>query len=138
VLSGAQDLRVVVNHELGHLIGLSHSLQPSSLMHAEYEGPSALPSRDDARGVCELLPLSSAEADATAACTAAPIEGEGRCVGTGGCLVFLPPTPAPECSFQAPVPRRTGGLGPWPAWAMGVLSGLALLRRRQRPCRLAR
>ena len=127
IRGGAQDLRVVVNHELGHLLGLSHSLDASALMHGEYAGPSPLPSQDDARGICELLAVSDVEPE----CSAPPIAGAGSCVGVGGCLVLVPPQPAPECSFRAPEAPGAGGRAAGRAELGALLACLGLIALRR-------
>ena len=51
--SSARDLRGVINHELGHLLGLSHPNVTSALMYADYRG-TVLPAQDDAAGMCAI------------------------------------------------------------------------------------
>src|SRR6185436_15781932 len=52
---GAHDLRLVLNHELGHFLGLSHTLVPGALMRAAYDGFDRNPARDDVAGMCKTL-----------------------------------------------------------------------------------
>lgn len=78
--AGAQDLSLVLNHELGHMLGLSHSNEPGSLMQSEYDSDSPLPGPDDMAGMCSIF----SAADADPSCSVAPIEGAGRCVGNDG------------------------------------------------------
>ncbi len=49
--AGRRDLRGVINHELGHLLGLSHSNVQGALMRASYEG-TVDPAADDAEAMC--------------------------------------------------------------------------------------
>jgi hypothetical protein len=122
--AGANDLYLVINHELGHLLGLSHSGDAGALMNAEYDGASRLPGRDDARGICDLFPVSDVDPE----CSVPAIEGAGSCVGSiVGCQPVLVPRPAPECGFRAPQPRAS-----WSSLS-GLLAalGLAALRSRR-------
>ena len=116
VSAGAHDLRLVVNHELGHLLGLSHSRDDDALMRAEYEGSNPLPARDDARGICNVFPVSSGDPQ----CLAAPIEDGGRCIGSDSvCPVSLPTRPG--CALAGPGGSDAAGGG----WGWG-LSAAAL------------
>jgi hypothetical protein len=54
--NGAHDLRLVLNHELGHFLGLSHTLEQGALMRAAYDGFDRNPARDDIAGICKALP----------------------------------------------------------------------------------
>jgi hypothetical protein len=128
VSAGAHDLRLVINHELGHLLGLSHSRDEGALMHAEYEGASQLPGRDDARGICNVFPVSDTDPE----CSAPAIEGGGSCVGSvGACRIVLKPEPAPECAFRAPAAPGREGSAPVGGVLLSAL-GLGLLRRCRR------
>jgi hypothetical protein len=77
---GAQDLRLVLNHELGHMLGLSHSRVPGSLMQAEYDSDSAMPARDDMAGMCSIFAALGTDPS----CSAEPISGLGQCIGDDG------------------------------------------------------
>ncbi len=123
VSAGAHDLRLVVNHELGHLLGLSHSRDGGALMRAEYEGSNPLPTRDDARGVCNVFPVSGGDPE----CSAPLIEDGGRCLGSDSiCPISLPSRPG-ACALG--VLGASGGAGGFdPAgggWGWG-LSAAAL------------
>jgi matrixin len=94
-----RDLRGVINHELGHFLGLSHSLERGALMRAAYEG-TFVPGDDDIAAICEALGSGSSDP----ACNVAPLPADATCVGsdvsctsqssttddTGGCACDLP------------------------------------------------
>jgi hypothetical protein len=132
-LSGAQNLRLVLNHELGHMLGLSHSVVPGSLMQAEYDSDSPLPARDDMAGMCSIFAASGTDPS----CSAEPIQGLGQCVGDDG-----------TCS-PGVLRRKEGGgcaLGPALSQGSALLSlhalGFALAawvwRRQRAPRRASR
>lgn len=121
---GAQDLRLVLNHELGHMLGLSHSLASEALMRAEYGGSNPLPSQDDMNGMCDVFVRSEEDPS----CALEVIEGEGACVGSDGVCPAEVATKRQDCSFRA------GQMTGWSGFVMGVGLGLcALLRRRRIP-----
>lgn len=73
----SQDLRIVINHELGHMLGLSHTFVPGSLMRAAYDSGSPLPAPDDVAGMCAVFGASRSDPE----CDVSAIEGAGACVG---------------------------------------------------------
>lgn len=82
---GAHDLQLVLNHELGHFLGLSHTLTPGALMSAEYAAAEREPAPDDIAGICHSLGASARDPS----CSVEP--SHGSCVGTdGSCPVPLP------------------------------------------------
>jgi MYXO-CTERM domain-containing protein len=72
-----RELRGVLNHELGHLLGLSHSFEPGALMRPHYDG-TTLPDADDAAGVCAAL--GSASSDPV--CDVPALPPDAGCVGS--------------------------------------------------------
>jgi hypothetical protein len=98
----AHDLRLVLNHELGHFLGLSHTLEKGALMRAAYDGFDRFPAPDDVDGMCRALKQS----DTDPVCPVEPSSGE--CVGIdatcpaeaqstdeGGCAVSFAPGTRP-------------------------------------------
>ena len=121
---GAQDLRLVLNHELGHMLGLSHSTDSQALMRAEYEGSDPLPAGDDVSGMCSVFATS----DEDPSCRVEVILGSGACVGIDGVCPGVVPSDRSGCSF--PAGQMTG----WGGFVMGVGLGLCgLWRRRRKP-----
>jgi hypothetical protein len=72
-----RDLRGVINHELGHLLGLSHSEQRGALMRAAYEG-TFTPEEDDIEGICAALGQSTSDP----ACSVATLPPSTACLGS--------------------------------------------------------
>ncbi len=53
------DLRSVVIHEVGHLLGLGHAGSEASVMHASYSGAKRRPGDNEVRAVAEALAESA-------------------------------------------------------------------------------
>lgn len=88
-----RDLRGVINHELGHLLGLSHSERGGALMRAAYEGQFT-PANDDIQGICAALGADTRDP----ACSVATLPQSAQCLG-----------PDTKCSGQATTPSDSGG-----------------------------
>lgn len=121
-----RDLRGVVNHELGHLLGLSHTRVTGALMRLAYEGTTE-PHEDDIDGMCAALGAS----DDDPMCLAVELGVDAGCVGSDVSCTRSRPTAEPRgCTCSA-----AGSAGPRAGWVSGL--GLAAwmlgrLRRRRR------
>ncbi|MEY4550527.1 MAG: hypothetical protein RL685_6722 [Pseudomonadota bacterium] len=122
--ANAHDLQLVLNHELGHFLGLSHTLEPGALMRAEYDAADRAPGADDIAGICQSLHPSSSDPE----CSLGP--SPGTCVGTDA-----------SCPAPAALRHDDGGCALGPGRSRDGRSGavlllgvaLGLLTRRQRP-----
>jgi hypothetical protein len=130
---GAHDLQLVLNHELGHFLGLSHTLEPGALMSAEYQQADREPAADDIAGICRSLGPSASDP----VCSFGP--SPDTCVGTdASCQVPLPVLHDNDGCALRPGPARGGhaGLSGWLALALFTLAARPL-RSRPPSCRSA-
>ena len=65
------DVKTVMLHENGHVVGLGHSSASDSIMQATYAGVQHVLGTDDARGVTYLYPEANAVGDISGTVTAA-------------------------------------------------------------------
>jgi MYXO-CTERM domain-containing protein len=121
----SRNLRGVINHELGHLLGLSHSKVSGALMRALYEGTTA-PSTDDSAGICEALDSGGSDP----ACSVEALDSAAQCLGSdSNCTTIAgdaPPESSGGCSCRE-ARSQPSGPAAW-AWAAGL--GLWVLRRK--------
>jgi len=121
---GAHDLRLVLNHELGHFLGLSHTLVPGALMRAAYDGFDRNPARDDVAGMCKTLTPAGTDP----VCSVEPSPGE--CVGTDtSCPPSVTRLEQDGCSLAA-AKSRNGRSAAGALWGAAGVSLLLLARRR--------
>jgi hypothetical protein len=117
------DLESVVTHEVGHFIGLDHSLDPVATMNATYD-----------RGTTDLRTLE--EDDVLAACAAYAPDREASCDtkprgGLGKDCGGTESTPGEEVETGCAVRRAAGGHGPARApWVVLAMMLLFAARRR--------
>jgi len=52
--AGSSDLQSILTHEIGHFLGLSHSMQSSSVMRTHYTGNMRTLHADDIAGICSI------------------------------------------------------------------------------------
>jgi hypothetical protein len=123
----ARDLRGVLNHELGHLLGLSHSNASGALMQMDYRG-TLLPADDDIAGICAIRKGASSDPE----CDVVELPPDAGCVGLDKSCKSQPPPPQAEeesgCTCALPAASRKAGGG----WVAGLLLGCWLRRRRSK------
>lgn len=122
--SQARDLRGVINHELGHLLGLSHPNVTSALMYADYRG-TVLPAEDDAAGMCAIRGGKRSDPQ----CDVVELPADTGCLGRDvSCKTQqAPPEEDSGCSLGAPaVPVRDR------RWVLAGALFLACWLRRRR------
>jgi hypothetical protein len=125
------DLQSALTHEVGHLLGLAHSVEPDAAMFASYE-PGSSSQRalddDDARGICAAYPSRAVRATAAGLVPATACELTPGAPG-GGCG---DPEIMHGCAAAPrPAPASSNGLAFWGGLLLAVTLGAAARRSRQ-------
>lgn len=127
-------LRAVVEHEVGHFLGLAHSNDPNSVMSVEYDPRVALLptlTQDDIDGICAVFPPSSSPVACPEPKVAAAALYSTACDALSG----EDEESSASCTVARP-PQRGQLDGSEAALALGALLGLMLRlspsRRRSR------
>jgi MYXO-CTERM domain-containing protein len=120
---GGADLRTVLMHEVGHVLGLDHPDTHGTIMYGRYDETALYSSLsdDDVAGICAIYGGKDTDPE----CDVPELPDDGECVGESPCV----PASDPGCSCRqgaAPTDPATG------FWALfGVLCA-TLFRRRAR------
>ncbi|MEY4546086.1 MAG: hypothetical protein RL685_2281 [Pseudomonadota bacterium] len=128
-----RNLHGVLNHELGHLLGLSHSLEPGALMLNNYRA-TVDPAEDDIAAICDARGTASADP----MCDVIELSSDAGCVGSDlECRTVVTPVSQPHTGCACRVATAATAAHPPAAhWLLGALLSLTLARRRR--CRGAR
>lgn len=123
----SNDLQSVLTHEVGHFLGLDHTLVRNATMLADYElsdlGTRTL-SSDDVAGICAIYSPLAPGAAVSCPGSTGPHHGYSRECGT-------PAYADASCLSLSGMPPGAGAPRPWRTlWPCLGLSVLALLRRR--------
>lgn len=121
------DLQSILTHEIGHFIGLDHSVDDLATMYAGYEEGSIEPRTlepDDLAAACEVYAPGRA-----AACTPEPRGGFSNLCGG---VPAGPPGSEPEESCAITPPGRARGAAAWKHGisALGLMALIFVSRRR--------
>jgi hypothetical protein len=120
----ARDLRGVLNHEIGHLLGLSHSKVSGALMLSDYRG-TLLPAQDDITGMCEIRSGKGTDPE----CSVVELAPDAGCLGDDKRCKLEQPLPQQDedagCACALPAARQQHRWG----WAIGLMLACWLRRR---------
>ena len=119
------DLRTVLMHEAGHVLGLDHPGIPGTVMHGFYDSTALYSSLsdDDRLGICDIY----GGEDSDPKCKAPKLPKDTECVGGSACV----PQPGDEyaCSCREGGAPRGEGSAPI-GWGVLSFTGAFILRRR--------
>jgi hypothetical protein len=129
LLPGApRDLRGVIQHELGHFLGLSHTRVPGALMLAAYEGTTQ-PGPDDVDGMCAAL--GSSAVDPT--CSTPTLPRDAECVGSDvSCTGQNPEQESGGCSCRIVAPLRSRTIQARGVGLLALVAAAGVWRSRRR------